>query len=360
MLRRVLPVIACVAFASTPQELWKQAVELHQSGRYEQAAEAYTKLLQASANFVPALSNLGAVYAKLGRYEEAAQQYRRALAIEPTHFGIRLNLALALYNQARLSEAAAELERLHDEKPGDQQSKLLLADCWLRMGQPAKVVTLLSSEEKSEDRAVAYLLGTALIRDGQIGRGQAIIDRLFKDESAEGLMLLGSAQIAAQENKKALESLARAIAKKPDLPELHSLYGMARLTDGDPAGAKEAFHKELTANPNDFEANLQLGALYRVEKEYDQAAKYLGRARQVRPHSLPLKYQLAALELATGDIVRATSMLEEVTRDAPSFVEGHITLATAYYRQKRKADGDRERSIVDKLNAEIQARDLKK
>ena len=34
----------------------------------------------------------------------------------------------------------------------------------------------------------------------------------------------------------------------------------------------------------------------------------------------------------------------------PKFVEGHITLATAYYRQKRKSDGDRERAIVDKLN----------
>jgi hypothetical protein len=30
-------------------------------------------------------------------------------------------------------------------------------------------------------------------------------------------------------------------------------------------------------------------------------------------------------------------------------------LATAYYREKRKADGDRERAIVSKLNAEKQA-----
>ena len=33
-----------------------------------------------------------------------------------------------------------------------------------------------------------------------------------------------------------------------------------------------------------------------------------------------------------------------------------MSLATAYYRLKRKEDGDRQREIVAKLNAEAQAR----
>ena len=360
MCGRLLPVLALSLLASSPEQLWKQAVELHQAGQYDRAAERYRELLAANPRFAPALSNLGAVYSKLGRYDEAAAQYRKALELQPEHFGIRLNLAIALYSQARLGEASAELERLHKTDATHGQTRHLLADCWLRMGSNGKVIELLASEENSDNRAVAYLLGTALIRDGQISRGQRIIDRLFRDESAESLMLLGASQFAAQENKKALETLSRAIALNPSVPELHSLYGMARLTDGDPAGAKDSFLRELQNNPNDYEANLQLGALYRVEKDFEAAAKYLARARDVRPQSLALKYQLAALELATGDLSKATAMLEEVARDAPQFVEGHITLATAYYRAKRKADGDRERATVDRLNAEVQAKELRK
>jgi Flp pilus assembly protein TadD len=359
MCGRLLPVFVVALSASTPEQLWKQAVELHQAGRYESAAERYKEILDANARFIPALSNLGAVYAKLGRYEDAAAQYRKALELQPEHFGIRLNLAIALYSQARLSEASAELERLHKMDPGHGQARHLLADCWLRMGQNAKVIELLASEETSDDRAVAYLLGTALIRDGQVSRGQRIVDRLFRDGSAESLMLLGASQMAAQENRKALDTLRQAIAAKPSLPELHSLYGMAQLTDGDPSGARQSFLKELEVNPNDYEANLQLGALYRVEKEYEQATTYLRRAERVRPHSLALRYQLAALELATGDLAKATAMLEQVTREAPQFVEGHITLATAYYRGKRKTDGDRERAVVERLNAEMQAREAR-
>ena len=36
-------------------------------------------------------------------------------------------------------------------------------------------------------------------------------------------------------------------------------------------------------------------------------------------------------------------------------MEAHVSLATVYYRLKRKADGDRERATVLKLNAEKQA-----
>ena len=357
-----MPFLAFAALlcASTPEQIWKQAVTLHQAGQHEAAAAQYLELLKINGSFVPALSNLGAVYAKLGRFEDAATQYRKALELQPEHAGIRLNFALALYKQSRIAEAASEFEKLLQKEPEHSQARMLLADCRLRMGDHSAVIALLKDHEGSDDRAVAYMLGTALIRDGQVGRGQRVIDRVFREESAESLMLLGATQVAAQENKQALETLSKAIALNPALPELHSLYGMARLTDGDPEGAKESFHQELEHNPYDYEANLQLGALYRVEKDFEKATQYLGRARQIRPHSLALKYQLAALELANGDIAKATSMLEEVTKDAPDFVEGHITLATAYYRGKRKADGDRARATVDRLNAELQAREANK
>ena len=56
-----------------------------------------------------------------------------------------------------------------------------------------------------------------------------------------------------------------------------------------------------------------------------------------------------------GQIEDARKGLEELTRQEPRFVEAHVTLATVYYRLKRKSDADRERAIVQKLNDEIQA-----
>jgi hypothetical protein len=42
-------------------------------------------------------------------------------------------------------------------------------------------------------------------------------------------------------------------------------------------------------------------------------------------------------------------------KDAPDFAEAHVSLATAYYRLKRKEDGDRHRALYQELNAKQQA-----
>jgi hypothetical protein len=47
-------------------------------------------------------------------------------------------------------------------------------------------------------------------------------------------------------------------------------------------------------------------------------------------------------------------------KNAPNFTEAHVSLATVYYREKRKVDGDRERAIVDRLTAERQRADTQK
>jgi len=47
--------------------------------------------------------------------------------------------------------------------------------------------------------------------------------------------------------------------------------------------------------------------------------------------------------------------LESLVRENPRDVEAHISLATAYYRLKRKEDGNRERAMVLQLNAQKQA-----
>jgi tetratricopeptide (TPR) repeat protein len=354
---------AFLTVGQSPEALLKQGIQLHQSGQFGPAIENYEQYLKLRPGSLIAESNLGAALAATGRYAEAVEHYRRALQVEPGNFPVRLNLALALYKQARLEEAIGELTSLHKAQPENRQVTLLLADCYLQVGANTKVIELLDPLDKAapDDRAVSYLLGTALIRDNQVGRGQVIIDRILKHgEQAETLMLLGAAQMAAQENKKALATLARAIELNPKLPGLHSLYGQAKATDGDPEGAKRAFHAELEHNPSDYDANLQLGALYRVEKELDKAALYLRRAEKMRPHSVALKYQLGNLEMALGNLDNALSYLKQVVEEAPGFVEAHITIATLYYRMKRKEDGDRHRAIIEKLNQEQQKKELKK
>ena len=348
------------ADANPPELLLKQAIESHRKGDLNAAIEQYRAYLKIRPKALDARSNLGAALARLGRYEDALAEYRQALAIDGNNPGVIMNLGLAYYKTGRYTEATAQLIRAHALQPANTQVTMLLADAHLRLGDNTKVIELLRPLEKAneQDLGVAYMLGTALIRDNQPLQGRALVDRILKaGESAEARMLLGATKMQGGDFAGARDDLQKAVALNPQLPDVYSAYGSALMASGDAAGASEAFRKELAANPNDFTANLDLAVLEKQDQHFEDALKLLHRAMELRPGDIGVRYQIAAIHVSTGDVAAAQRELEAIVKDSPQFTEAHVSLATVYYRLKRKEDGDRERAIVQKLNAEAQARE---
>src|SRR5204863_9758925 len=150
--------------------------------------------------------------------------------------------------------------------------------------------------QRTDDLAIAYMLGTALVRDDQPARGQVIIERILRNgESAETWLLLGATKLNARDYPAALADLSKAVQLNPNLPEVYGFYGQALLRTGDPAAAIEAFRKALAANPYDYTANLQLAVLLKEEDHFDEASTCLHRALQLRPGDLRARYQLAPM-----------------------------------------------------------------
>ena len=268
VLLTVALLVAPVAAAPPPEDAraaLARALALHQAGKLEGAVAAYRESL-ALAPSVEARSNLGAALAALGRYEEAIEAYRGALGMAPEDGRIRYNLALAYYKSADLPRAAEELEALHAKQPGDVRAILLLADCRLQLGEPAAVEALLRplAAARPDDRAVTYMLGMALVRNGKVQEGQRLVETLLRDgDSAEAQYLVGSAAFMAGDYPQAVERFSSALQKNPKLPSLRSYYGRALLFTGDADGAEQAFREALAESPNDYEANYFLGSVPR-------------------------------------------------------------------------------------------------
>jgi len=337
---------------------FERATQLHQNGDLQGAVRGYLAILATHPARVDVRSNLGAAYSALGRYEEAIEQYKRALIIDGGNHAIRFNLALAYYKAAWFAEAATELERFVTDLPSSPQTanaRLVLADCHVRLGEYKKVIQLLAplAETDPENRTLAYLLGSALIGDGQLNNGQEIIDRLFRHEdSAEAHLLMGSILLLADDAQGALKEAQRALELNPKLPALQAWYGRVLMRLGDTERAKVAFKTELATNANDFDANLYLGVLLRQDKQMEEALAYLQRAAQLRPREQYARYHLAAVYASAGKPAQALPLLEGVLKEHADFVEARVLLASVYYRLNRKADGDREKAIIQKSNAE--------
>lgn len=350
-------------FTTPPQELqalFAEAVRRHQARDWGGAAEAYGAFLERQPRNVEARSNLGAVLAAEGRYEEAIAQYREALSIDASKTAVRFNLAVSLLKAGRPAEAAPELERVVNEKPDHRSAVVLLAECRARLGQYASAASLLGplNERNPDDRAVTYLLGLALVQDKQVEKGQRLLDRILRDgESAETRLLLGVVKLQAGEYPEARDDLRRAAELNPNLALVHVSLGRALMNTGDVIAAAEAFERELAINPNEFDANLLLGVLLKQDQRLPEAMERFSKAAAIRPGDAAAQYQIGALELQLGRTAEAQEILERVVAAAPDFTEAHVSLATAYYRLKRKEDGDRHRALARELTAKQQAKE---
>ncbi len=346
------------AQASSPQALLQHAMVAQQAGRFEEAVRDYRQILEKYPNIFEIRSNLGASLAGEGLYTDAIAEYGRALALK-SNPQVRLNLALAYYKLGDLQLAVKTLREVHAEEAANVQAVTLLADCYLKLGQNKQVVALLTPIQKSQpdDRTYIYLLGTALIRNGQTGEGQIMIDKILRDgDSAQSKMLMGTVKYMVADYAGARDDFQRAVELNGSLPEAYAYYGMALLSTGDQAGARKAFEQELKSDPNNFVSNLHMGVLLRQDDDFDHALDYLRHALQIRPGDPGVRFQIASVESSQNHLSEATRDLESLVKDSPGFIEAHVALATVYFREKRKADGERERAVFARLNAARSAR----
>ena len=210
-----------------------------------------------------------------------------------------------------------------------------------------------------DDLAYAFLLGTALLHDRTTPpRGRSTSTAIFgAGESAEAHLLMGIAHLGQQDYPAAKTELERAVKLNPQAADgalalrpraagaRRAGRGRARL----PPGARLQ-RQRLRGQPAARE-HAQVGA--EVRRSVD-----LSRARDDDPPERSDRAQ-AAREPAAADRPGRGSR-----RDARSDREGRArrwskrtcSSPPRYNRLKRKDDAERERAIVDRLNAEAQAK----
>src|SRR5437588_10240690 len=112
----------------------------------------------------------------------------------------------------------------------------------------------------------------------------------------------------------ARDAFAKAEALNPSLPDVHVLYAKALQFTGDSDLSVKQFKAEFERDPYNFDANLQLGAMARQEKNYEQAHQYLARALSTRPGDPRVRYQLAVIAVHEGKPEAARDILEALVQ----------------------------------------------
>jgi len=100
----------------------REAVALHEAGRYEQALLVYDDATSRWPSLALLWNNRGNTLLELARYAEAAESYRHALQLAPELHDARIALASCLHSLGYLNEAQAACDIVLQAVPGHAEA----------------------------------------------------------------------------------------------------------------------------------------------------------------------------------------------------------------------------------------------
>lgn len=190
------------------------------AGRYEDAAAAFQKAVEADPRSARARINLATALGQQGAVPEALAQLEQAIALQPDNPTARFNLAVLLERQGRTEEAVTQWRQVVELAPEDAQARRREAVLLVDLGRYAEAVRRLEEahgampQEGQLAAALARLLAASPrleLRDGT--RALDLATRVYQAQPtlehaetvAMALAELGRCQEAADLQRRMVE-----------------------------------------------------------------------------------------------------------------------------------------------------------
>ena len=368
-------------------------------GDVDKALDAYRKGLQLDAGDVAANQNYALLLMAIGKYQEAVVPLRRARQANPSELSVRVALIEAYFKGGAKTEGERETQQALDSGMLSLADQVKLAAALREDGQPEAAEKVLrhamasgvdSAEahgalallllEKNQYEGAAEEFGRAAQLDPAssqyaMGLGEALL--LWKHYSTllaflnavqdrfgnlpEYQYKLALAYYGLRQYPRAIEQLEKVIALRPPrLDVAEYLLGNSYLEIGNFDKAEDYYRKAITFNPKDPSYYESLATLLRKKRaaDVDEAIALLNKALRLDPAAPGPKLQLALCFESNGDLAKAQGLLEEAVREQPDLLPAHVALARVYSHEGKKLEADQEKSVVARLEAEQQKKQL--
>lgn len=243
------------------------------------AEEAYRRALQVE-DLATAHNSLGNLLAVGGRAEAAIAEYRRAIELDPGLPAARANLGAALASLGRWEEAL-EQQRLAEH----------------------------SCQECPESAPQYQSLAHVLYRAGR--------------------------------PEEALDALRKAVALKPDDPELPLDLANLLAAAGRPLDALEQYRASLQRRPDHPPSLLGVADALALVGRLDEAKAAYRKALSVQPALPEAHRNLGLLELQLGDLAAAEASLRAALKLTPDDRDAHGALAEVLRRRGRMEEAEK-------------------
>lgn len=319
-----------------------KALDAH---KYQEAADLFSKAVDADPGDYAANFNLALAYSLLGKAAEAIPAYKKTLDLKPGLYEAELNLGILLVGQKQAQEAIPYLRGAVEAKPKEFRPRSYLAGAELALGDFAKAEEDYKAALELDPKSAAAQLGLAhaqaklnhLPEAAEHFRQAAALDASYRDsllelaalyetakQPAEAIAIyqqfpenvgaqerLGELLIEAQRYPEAIEVLQKVTQKDPT-PANNLALGHAYSLHKEPEKAVVLFEKAVAEDPANYDLRMLYGRALRDQKKYNLAANQFYAAAERKPDAKEAWNELITMLVLLEDYPRAIAALDKV------------------------------------------------
>ena len=236
------------------QQIFADAVQLHQAGQLQDAIGRYQQAIGLRRNYPEAHYNLGLALQQLGRLDEAVTFYRRAIDLKPDYLDAHSNLGVAFTEQGRLADAASCFQATISLRPDYPQAINHLGVVLQQQGRLDESVACFRKAIALEPGFVDAFsnLGIAFQKQDRLDEAAACYQKAIdlapnhmKAHNNLGVVLKDRGRFG-----EAAISLRKAIAIRPDFADAYSNLGVTLKEQGRLDEAMASYTKALEIDPS--------------------------------------------------------------------------------------------------------------
>ena len=236
--------------------------------QWQEAKNAFERVLSFNADDVEALLGLGQCELELRHYSAAVDRLQSVLRLDPTRLLAHFYLSRAYAAMGRTEDAEHEAA-LHQ----------------LMMEQRTFVRSAESDERENPIKARSRQL---LLEHREADALQLYRDH-FKGTaatSADAYVFVGKLYLFMGDTDNGMRSLRHALEIQPTVRGAHTYQGILALKQGDLKAAESQFQAELKNDPNYQMAIAEMGEVRYHQGNYSDAAELLAKSRTMTPELL--------------------------------------------------------------------------
>jgi tetratricopeptide (TPR) repeat protein len=347
----MLLTLALLFTAAQPSfpDIAKQAAAAREANRVDDAVRLYREGLRIKPSWAEGWWYLGTLCYDTNKFPAAKEALLRFVKLQPDAAPGWAMLGLSEFETSDYKDSLAHLERglNHGLNEGDvanvarYHAALLLT----HSGQFEMALKTLNelAVRRVDNADTIQAMGLAALRVPTFPKELSTAKRGLVEDVGRVMFDAGARRAA-----DAQAGFEKLIAKYPEEPEIHYLYGNF-LVSSDPDRAVQEWSRELQVSPKHLPARVQLALEYIHRGEEKQAVPFAREAVKLDPASFTAHYALGRALVGASELAEGTQELEKARELAPDSPETRVALASAYAKAGRSEEAARERAEFQKL-----------